>query len=283
MLQQRSFKKAGTPSRAGWAVSSGAHRGLPLHRSSGSMFLWVGNKAPDEGGRKSIYQKICEHQALDKRRTVTALRPGEDRATLLGLSMVLFSAMMYFVLGVTVLRSHSDSVWTDENSCTVVNSTIVWDVNCSYSCGAECWRRSQYPCLQVYVRINSSDRVVRLLHNEEAHERNPECFYIPKCQKDYSATHAVVQNVSRRLRSQRRVQCFVDPGGRSSSALLAPFYGRAAVFYSLFWPTCVLVGGTAIVAMVKLTQYLSIRCERQTRTPRSRLIGTRPLTGTEEV
>lgn len=39
---------------------------------------------------------------------MTALRAGEDRAVLLGLSMVLLSVMMYFVLGITVLRSYSD-------------------------------------------------------------------------------------------------------------------------------------------------------------------------------
>lgn len=66
------------------------------------------------------------------------------------------------------------SVWTDETSCTIVNCTIVWDVNCSYSCGAECWKGSRYPCLQVYVSLNSSGKVIRLFHNEETQDSNPE-------------------------------------------------------------------------------------------------------------
>lgn len=66
------------------------------------------------------------------------------------------------------------SVWTDEASCTIMNSTIVWDMNCSYSCGAECWKSSRYPCLQVYVSLNSSGKVIRLLHNEETQDSNPE-------------------------------------------------------------------------------------------------------------
>lgn len=57
---------------------------------------------------RSIYQQIREYDVLDKRKTVTALRAGEDRAILLGLSMVIVSVMMYFVLGITVLRSYSD-------------------------------------------------------------------------------------------------------------------------------------------------------------------------------
>ena len=56
----------------------------------------------------------------------------------------------------------------------IVNATIVWDVNCSFSCGGECWKSSRYPCLQVYVSLNSSGKVVRLSHNEETQDRNPE-------------------------------------------------------------------------------------------------------------
>lgn len=45
---------------------------------------------------------------LDKKNTETALKPGEDRAILLGLGMILSSVMMYFVLGITMLRSYAD-------------------------------------------------------------------------------------------------------------------------------------------------------------------------------
>ncbi|MEQ2200779.1 hypothetical protein XENOCAPTIV_002968 [Xenoophorus captivus] len=139
------------------------------------MFLWVGTKVTDRRNEHiSIYKRIRDHEVLDRRKTVTALRAGEDRAILLGLSMVFVSVMMYFVLGITILRCYSDSVWTYEDSCTIVNSTIVWDVNCSYSCGVECWKSSRYPCLQVYVSLNSSERLVRLLHNEETQDSNPE-------------------------------------------------------------------------------------------------------------
>lgn len=56
----------------------------------------------------SVYLRIREYDVLDRRKTETALRAGEDRAVLLGLSMVLLSVMMYFVMGITVLRSYSD-------------------------------------------------------------------------------------------------------------------------------------------------------------------------------
>ncbi|XP_067370516.1 calcium-activated potassium channel subunit beta-2 isoform X1 [Channa argus] len=257
------------PSEIRWVSTSGSNGGLQFPNCSDRMFLWAGTNTADEKQKhRSIYQKIREHEVLDKRKTVTALRAGEDRAILLGISMVFFSVMMYFVLGITILRYYADSVWTDETSCTLVNSTIVWDVNCSYGCGADCWRSSRYPCLQVYVSLNSSGKVVRLLHNEETQDNNPECFYIPKCRKDYAATYGIIQNISERLKSQRTVQCFVDPTDKMDSAILTQIYSRIAVFHSLFWPTCTLIGGTIIIVMVKLTQYLSIMCDRISRIKR---------------
>lgn len=62
---------------------------------------------------RSIYQKFREVDILDKKKTVTALKPGEDRAILLGLGMILSSVMMYFVLGITILRSYADRYKTD--------------------------------------------------------------------------------------------------------------------------------------------------------------------------
>lgn len=228
------------------------------------MFLWAGSKGAQQSGseRRTVYQKIREYDVLDKRKTVTALRAGEDRAILLGLSMILVSVMMYFVLGITMVRSYSDSVWTEESSCTVLNSTIVADINCSYSCGSECWKKSRYPCLQVYVSLNSSGKVLRLSHNEETQDNNPECFYVPKCRKDYATMLHVVLNISERLKSQQQVPCYSDPGQQQDGAILTRIYGQGAVFHSLFWPTCTLIGGTIIIAMVKLTQYLSIMCEQ---------------------
>ncbi|KAF5910058.1 calcium-activated potassium channel subunit beta-2 isoform X2 [Clarias magur] len=228
------------------------------------MFLWAGSKGPQGSGneRRTIYQKIREYDILDKRKTVTALKAGEDRAILLGLSMIFFSVMMYFVLGITMVRSYTDSVWTEESSCTVLNSTIIGEINCSYSCGSECLRHSRYPCLQVYVSLNSSGRILRLSHNEESQEANPEC------RKDHSTMHALVLNISERLKAQQQVRCYADPTEQQDNAILTRLYGRAAILASLLWPTCTFVIGVLIVAMVKLTQYLSIICERISRIKR---------------
>ncbi|XP_064186038.1 calcium-activated potassium channel subunit beta-2 [Anguilla rostrata] len=228
------------------------------------MFLWAGSKGAQASGheRRTIYQKIRGYDILDKRRTVTAQKAGEDRAILLGLAMILCSVMMYFVLGITMLRSYSDSEWTAESSCTVLNSSITAEVNCTYSCGSDCRRPASYPCLQVFVRLNASGRVLRLSHNEEAQDKSPECFYVPRCRRDSVAMLGVMLNVSEWLKTQPRLLCFYDPGERRDAALLTRLYGRGAVFHSLVWPSCTLGGGVLIVAMVKLTQYLSILCEQ---------------------
>uniref|UniRef100_A0A8C6WYZ5 Uncharacterized protein n=1 Tax=Neogobius melanostomus TaxID=47308 RepID=A0A8C6WYZ5_9GOBI len=253
MLQQRTFR--GTR----W-LNSGSNTPVPK-ASSENMYLWAGGKGEGRSDSKSLYQRLRDHEQLEKKKTVSALRAGEDRAILLGLSMVLFSLMTYSVMGVTILKPYSDRLGTEEANCTVINSTILWDMNYSYSCGAECWKSSRYTCLQVYVSLheNTSKRVVRLLHNEDTHEDNPECFYIPKCHKDYVATREIVQDISERLRSLQSVPCFVDPMERTT--VFTEIYSREAVFHSLFWPTCSLVGGVVLIGMVKLTQYLSIVCE----------------------
>lgn len=60
----------------------------------------------------------------------------------------------------------------------------------------------------------------------------------------------------------------MDPTDRMGGAILTQIYGPVAVFHSLFWPTCTLIGGSIIIAMVKLTQYLSIMSERLSRIKR---------------
>ncbi|XP_058490354.1 calcium-activated potassium channel subunit beta-2-like isoform X1 [Solea solea] len=230
------------------------------------MFFLAGARNAAVSGRgnersRSIYQKFREVDLLDKKKTVTARKPGEDRAILLGLGMILSSVMMYFVLGITTLRSYADSVWTEEGVCVVRNSTVTADMNCSYNCGSDCWRVSKYPCLQVYVSVNNTGRVSRLSHNEETQDASSECFYVPRCQKDTVALHTMIMNISERLKVNQEVPCYYDPMEQQETVLLTRLYDHSAVFHSLLWPSCMITGGALIIMMVKLTQYLSRLCE----------------------
>ncbi|KAL6489884.1 hypothetical protein MHYP_G00002290 [Metynnis hypsauchen] len=233
------------------------------------MFFVTGrNVAGAANEKRSIYQRFRGYELMEKRRTETALKAGEDRAILLGLSMVICSIMMYFMLCITMLRSYTDSVWTEESVCTILNSSLTMEVNCSYSCGPECWRSSRYPCLQVYVSINATGRIGLLSYNEESQDASSECFYVPKCQKDHAALQAMVVNISEKLRAQQQVRCYYDPAEQQGSVLLSRLYDSSAIFHSLFWPSCMLAGGSLIIFMVKLTQYLSMLCEHISKMPK---------------
>lgn len=79
-----------------------------LHVCTVALNKYITMTAPHFPSSRSIYQKFREVDLLDKKKTVTALKPGEDRAILLGLGMIFSSVMMYFVLGITILRSYAD-------------------------------------------------------------------------------------------------------------------------------------------------------------------------------
>ncbi|XP_051723351.1 calcium-activated potassium channel subunit beta-2 [Ctenopharyngodon idella] len=232
------------------------------------MFFVKGVKTTQVTQQRVIYKRLWGYELKDKKRTETALKAGEDRAILLGLGMVFSSVMMYFVICITMVRTYADSVLTDETTCIVLNSTLTKDINCSYNCGSDCWRSSKYPCLQVYVSLNATGRIGLLVHNEEMLDVSSECFYVPKCQKDHSALRVMVQNISEHLKTQQQVTCYHDSSEHQASILLNRLHGSSAVFHSLFWPSCMLSGGTLIILMVKLTQYLSILCEQIGKAPK---------------
>uniref|UniRef100_A0A8C5QXB0 Calcium-activated potassium channel subunit beta-2 n=2 Tax=Anura TaxID=8342 RepID=A0A8C5QXB0_9ANUR len=248
-------------------------KSYPVRKSNSGqrtkMFIWTSGRSsssyrPDE--RRNFYQKIKDHDLLDKRKTVTALKAGEDRAILLGLTMMVCSIMMYFLLGITLLRSYMQSVWTEEAQCTLINASITETFNCSFSCGPDCWKISQYPCLQVYVNLTSSGQKVLLYHTEETLKVNSEvrrqCSYIPRCGKNYEESMSLVNIIMENFKKHQRFSCFYDPEGNQKNVILTKLYSSNVLFHSLFWPTCMMVGGIAIIAMVKLTQYLSLLCER---------------------
>lgn len=81
-----------------------------------------------------------------------------------------FNLPMVFFPSPLLPPSLHPSVWTEESICTVLNSTVIAEMNCSYSCGVDCRGVARYPCLQVFVRINASGRIARLSQNEDSQE-----------------------------------------------------------------------------------------------------------------
>ncbi|XP_043926064.1 calcium-activated potassium channel subunit beta-2 isoform X2 [Protopterus annectens] len=228
------------------------------------MFIWTSGRTFTQNKqheKRTIYQKIRDCDFLEKRKTVTALKAGEDRAMLLGLGMMMCSIMMYFILGITMLRSYMDSVWTAESQCTFLNATITV-VNRSLSCGPDCWQVSHYPCLQVFVNLTSSGQKFLLYHTEETVKDNSECSYVPKCQKSYNESLSFVETIRENFRRYQPFPCYYDPEGIEKNVILTRLYASNVLFHAIFWPSCVLFGGILIVAMVKLNQYLSLLCEQ---------------------
>lgn len=84
---------------------------------------------------------------------------------------------------------------------------------------------------------------------------------MPRCQKDSAAMHAMIMNISDRLKVNQQVLCYYDPNEQQETVLLTRLYDHSVVFHSLLWPSCMLTGGALIIVMVKLTQYLSRLCE----------------------
>lgn len=91
---------------------------------------------------------------------------------------------------------------------------------------------------------------------------SPQCSYIPKCGKNFEESMSLVNVVMENFRKYQHFSCYSDPEGNQKSVILTKLYSSNVLFHSLFWPTCMMAGGVAIVAMVKLTQYLSLLCER---------------------
>lgn len=74
--------------------------------------------------------------------------------------------------------------------------------------------------------------------------------------------HVVIMNISERLKVNTQVTCYYDPSEQQETVLLTRLYDHGVVFHSLLWPSCMLMGGTLIIMMVKLTQYLSRLSEK---------------------
>ncbi|XP_031758019.1 calcium-activated potassium channel subunit beta-3 isoform X2 [Xenopus tropicalis] len=193
-----------------------------------------------------------------------ASNAGEDRAMLLGFTMMGLSVLMFFLLGITILKPFMLSVWNEESNCTIIQADIMEDwVDCSFTCGVDCHGQSKYPCLQVLVNVSNSGQSAVLHYNEEAVQVNPKCFYIPRCQRDKNDLLDGVMNIKEYFdrKNDTPFLCFHRPESKPEDVIFIKKYDRSVVFHCLFWPSLMLLGGALIVGMVKLTQHLSLLCK----------------------
>ncbi|XP_062900935.1 calcium-activated potassium channel subunit beta-2 isoform X2 [Mobula hypostoma] len=225
------------------------------------MFLWSKAEQKDEPER-SIYKKIRTQDILDKRKTDTALKDGENRAIFLGVAMLVCSLLIAFLLGVKVVQHNNESVWTEVSKCTFLEARIANCRKCNFNCGPDCWKPSQYTCLQVYVNISSSGMKVMLHQSEETVRFNSECFCTSTCKRNHAENEMLLASLKENITQFQSFPCYYDPKGRQRNVLLAKFDMFNALCHAMLWPSCMFLGGIVLVSLVKLTQYLSLLSEQ---------------------
>ncbi|CAL8281027.1 unnamed protein product [Lota lota] len=178
---------------------------------------------------------------------------GEDRAILLGFTMMAFSVLMFFVVGITTVKPYVNSNWAERASCVLVQVELLQE-------WVECRGVSTVPCLRVSVNHSGSSRVALLHHDEDSLRLAPECFYVPKCKTDESALQAEALVVKDNLEEKlgETLACLIDPAKHPDDALLQRKYTLRRALLALMWPGLMLGGGALLVVLVKLTQWLGL-------------------------
>ncbi|KAG7525119.1 calcium-activated potassium channel subunit beta-3-like [Solea senegalensis] len=177
---------------------------------------------------------------------------GEDRAILLGFTMMAFSVLMFFLVGITMIKPFVTSKWEEEAGCVLVQADILKE-------WVDCRGISTVPCLRVMVNLTGSNQSAFLHLDEESVLLAPECFYLPKCRMDRTDLQAEVQRVKKALDVQlgSASSCFTDRTRHPSDVILSRKYTWKKALFALLWPCVMLGGGALLVGLVKLTQCLA--------------------------
>ncbi|XP_013881224.1 calcium-activated potassium channel subunit beta-3 isoform X2 [Austrofundulus limnaeus] len=177
---------------------------------------------------------------------------GEDRAVLLGFTMMAFSVLMFFVVGITTVKPYINSCWDQEAHCVLRQTHILED-------WVDCRGVSTVPCLKVTVNMSGSTQGSFLHYDEESVLLAKECFYIPKCQMDKDDLQDEVQEIKRRLDRHlgSNSSCFIDHKNHPNHVIWHKKYTLRRALFGLLWPCLMLGGGALLVGLVKMTQGLA--------------------------
>ncbi|XP_072544455.1 calcium-activated potassium channel subunit beta-3 isoform X4 [Salminus brasiliensis] len=174
---------------------------------------------------------------------------GEERAILLGFTMIAFSILMYFVVGIVVVKPSFHSDWGEATNCSLIKAELLMGL-------------TSYPCLQVFVDITAFGRRARLHYDEVVVNLNPECFYTPKSQQNKSELVEEAQKITEFWLSKQGqvVRCHPSMGRHPEDVILNRRYTLHLALQCLVWPSLMLFGGGLLVGLVKLTQCLAHLC-----------------------
>ncbi|KAM4552654.1 calcium-activated potassium channel subunit beta-3 isoform 2-T2 [Odontesthes bonariensis] len=177
---------------------------------------------------------------------------GDDRAILLGFTMMAFSVLMFFVVGITTVKPYVNSCWEKKASCVLQQTEILeqW---------VDCRGVSTVPCLMATVNFTDSNQGAFLHFDEESVLLGTKCFYIPKCQMDREGLQNEVQTVKKSLDMHlgSPSSCISDHMRHPNHVILHRKYTLRRALFGLLWPCLMVGGGALLVGLVKLTQCLA--------------------------
>ncbi|XP_026063073.1 calcium-activated potassium channel subunit beta-3-like [Carassius auratus] len=184
---------------------------------------------------------------------------GEDRAVLLGFTMMTFSILTYFLVGIVMVKPSLYSDWKPKN-CTLVNIDLVDEV-------MDCRGIDGFKCLRVLVN-STPEKTLRLYHDEDTVKQKPkvqsfpQCFYIPKCQRNKTDQEAEASNITNGLKlmeNGENITCYLSAAHPNDAIFRRKYTVQMALYY-LLWPSLMLFGGILLVGLVKLNQHLAFLC-----------------------
>ncbi|KAM4605311.1 calcium-activated potassium channel subunit beta-3 [Polymixia lowei] len=205
--------------------------------------------------RQPVGRRAADGRGMERAKALMLVTSvGEDRAVLLGFTMMTFSVLMLFVVGITTVKPYINSNWGENASCVLDKADVLdeW-VNCR---GV-----STVPCLKVMVNLTGREQAL-LHYDEESIAFTPECFYMPKCQMGSARLQAEVLQVKNNSETHLRgsFPCLADPTRHPNDVILNRKYTLRRALFALLWPGVMLGGGAALVGLVKLNQRLARMC-----------------------
>ncbi|XP_016041446.1 calcium-activated potassium channel subunit beta-3 isoform X4 [Erinaceus europaeus] len=156
---------------------------------------------------------------------------GEDRAMLLGFAMMGFSVLMFFLFGKPFMLSTQ----REESNCTMVQTHVLEEqVQCAFTCGADCRAQGTDLCLQVFVNLTHSGQKVLLYYNEEAIQINSKSDDTD-CKVREKQTLTVFDEHRQEVQSQAKLLARTARMGRGLK------FSDMIILYSQYSNTCILL------------------------------------------
>ncbi|KAI4895865.1 hypothetical protein NFI96_008320 [Prochilodus magdalenae] len=180
---------------------------------------------------------------------------GEERTLLLGFTMMAFSILMYFVVGIVVVKPCLNRDWDEATTCSVTQAEFLNET--------DDWRcLTSFPCLQVFVNIQASGKRGQLHYDEVSVNLSPECFYTPKHQHNKTELMEEAQRIQKYLLSRlgQNISCQINTEKLPEHAIMSRRYTLKLALQCLVWPSLMLLGGGLLVGLVMLSQFLAHIC-----------------------